>query len=59
MLVGWVTSANFSDVYHHMPIKQAHRKFLYLQAGEKRTVHLALPIGLSPAPNVFAAVMDP
>ena len=59
MLVGWVTSANFSDAYHHTSIKQAHRKFLYFQVGEKRTVYLALPIGLSPAPIAFAAVMDP
>ena len=55
----WATSVDFSDAYHHIPIKPAHQKFLCFQVNEKRYMYLALPFGLSPAPRVFTSVMSP
>ena len=55
----WATSVDFSDAYHHIPIKPAHRMFLCFQVGKTRYMYLALPFGLSPAPNVFTTVMAP
>ena len=55
----WATSVDFSDAYHHIPIKPAHRKFLCFQVDGMRYIYLALPFGLSPAPKVFTIVMSP
>ena len=55
----WATSVDFSDAYHHIPIKTEHQKFLCFQVNDKRYMYLALPFGLSPAPRVFTTVMGP
>ena len=55
----WATSVDFSDAYHHIPIRAAHYKFLCFQVGSKRYWYLALPFGLSPAPRIFTVVLRP
>ena len=53
----WATSIDFSDAYHHIPMRPAHFKFLCFQIGNRRFWFVALPFGLSPAPRVFTQVL--
>ena len=55
----FTTSVDFSDAYHHIPIRRSHIKFLCFQVGNKRYWYLALPFGLSPAPRIFTVVLRP
>ena len=36
----WATSVDFSDAYHHIPIKTEHQKFLCFQVNDKRYMYL-------------------
>jgi len=53
----WATSIDFSDAYHHIPMRPAHYKFLCFQIGNRRFWFISLPFGLSPAPRVFTTVL--
>ena len=53
----WATSLDFSDAYHHIPIKKEHQVFLCFQVGQKRYKYLVLPFGLSVGPWVFTEVV--
>ena len=55
----FATSVDFSDAYHHIPIRRGHVRFLCFQVGNKRYWYLALPFGLSPAPRIFTVVLRP
>lgn len=55
----FATSVDFSDAYHHIPIRRGHIRFLCFQVGSKRYWYLALPFGLSPAPRIFTVVLRP
>lgn len=53
----WATSVDFSDAYHHIPIRRAHVKYLCFQVNGIRYWYLALPFGLAPAPKKFTDVL--
>ena len=53
----WATSVDFSDAYHHIPMRPAHYKYLCFEIGGRRFWFISLPFGLSPAPRVFTTVL--
>ena len=55
----WATSVDFSDAYHHIPINEAHVKYLCFQIGNKRYWYRAFPFGLSPGPKKFTDLCLP
>ena len=55
----WATSLDFSDAYHHIPIRPDYHKYLAFQFKDKRYWYTVCPFGLSPIPQVFTAAMEP
>lgn len=55
----WATSVDFSDAYHHIPIRPEHYRFLCFRVGGKLYWYIALPFGLSTAPRLFTDVLAP
>ena len=55
----WATSLDFSDAYHHIPIRPDFHKYLAFQFKDKRYWYTVCPFGLSPIPQVFTAAMEP
>ena len=55
----WATSVDFSDAYHHIPIKQDHWRYLCFCVDGVYYWFVALPFGLSPAPRLFTDVLRP
>ena len=55
----WATSLDFSDAYHHIPIRPDFYKYLAFQFKNKRYWYKVCPFGLSPIPQVFTAAMEP
>jgi len=53
----WATSIDFSDAYHHVPMRRAHWKYLCFEVGGRRFWYCSLPFGLSTAPRVFTEVL--
>ena len=53
----WAVSIDLSDAYHHIPIRSGDSSFLAFQVGSRRFRYVALPFGLSPAPQVFTAAL--
>ena len=55
----WATSLDFSDAYHHIPIRPDCHKYLAFQVGAKIYQYEVCPFGLSPIPQVFTSAMEP
>ena len=55
----WAVSIDLSDAYHHIPIRSGYSNFLAFQVGSRCFRYVALPFGLSPAPQVFTAALTP
>ena len=55
----WATSLDFSDAYHHIPIRRDFHKYLAFQVGSKKFWYTVCPFGLSPIPQVFTEAMWP
>ena len=53
----WATSIDFSDAYHHVPMRKAHWKYLCFEVGGRRYWYVSLPFGLSTAPRIFTEVV--
>ena len=53
----WAVSIDLSDAYHHIPIRTSDTCFLAFQVGSRCFRYVALPFGLSPAPQVFTAAL--
>ena len=54
----WATSLDFSDAYHHIPIRPDFYRFLAFQVGDKKYWYKVCPFGLSPIPQVFTSSME-
>ena len=54
----WATSLDFSDAYHHVPIRKDFHKYLAFQVGNKKYWYTVCPFGLSPIPQVFTEAMS-
>ena len=55
----WATSIDFSDAYHHIPIKRAHYMYLCFVVAGIAYWYISLPFGLNTAPQVFTTVVRP
>ena len=55
----WVTSIDFSDAFHHLPIHPHYRRFLAFRVGGRDFQYCACPFGLSPIPQVFTELCTP
>ena len=55
----WVTSIDFSDAFHHLPIHPHYRRFLAFRVGGQDFQYCACPFGLSPIPQVFTELCTP
>ena len=55
----FATSIDLTDAYHHIPIHPNFQNFLAFQVGDRRFKYVAMPFGLSSAPEVFTEVMTP
>ena len=53
----WATSIDFSDAYHHVPMRRAHWKYLCFEVGGRRYWYCSLPFGLNTAPRIFTEVL--
>jgi hypothetical protein len=54
----WAVSIDLRDAYFHVPIHQAHRKYLRFPVGNRVFQFRALPFGLSPAPWLFTQLVQ-
>jgi hypothetical protein len=52
----WATSIDLSDAYHHIPIREEHRKYLCFEVNGRRFQYGVLPFGLSTGPWAFTEV---
>ena len=55
----FATSIDLTDAYHHIPIHPNFHNFLSFQVADRKFKYIALPFGLSPAPQIFTEVMTP
>ena len=55
----FATSIDLTDAYHHIPIHSNYQNFLAFQVADRRFKYVAMPFGLSSAPQVFTEVMTP
>ena len=53
----WATSIDFSDAYHHVPMRRAHWKYLCFEVDGRIFWYCSLPFGLSTAPRIFTEVL--
>ena len=51
-----ITSLDFSDALHHIPIREADQVYLAFQVGDQRLCYGVLPFGLKTAPWAFTKV---
>ena len=54
----WATSLDFSDAYHHIPIRKDFYRYLAFQVNDKKYWYKVCPFGLSPIPQVFTSSME-
>ena len=54
----WATSLDFSDAYHHIPIRKDCFRYLAFQVDNKKYWYKVCPFGLSPIPQVFTSSME-
>ncbi|XP_055915529.1 uncharacterized protein LOC129948518 [Eupeodes corollae] len=54
----WMVKIDLSQAYFHVPISVSHRCFLRLVYNEEILEMTALPFGLSPSPQIFAALTN-
>ena len=52
----WLVAIDLSDAYMHIPIREAHRKFLRFKINGQAFQFKVLPFGLATAPRVFTKV---
>ena len=55
----FATSIDLTDAYHHIPIHPNFQNFLAFQVADRKFKYVAMPFGLSSAPQVFTEVMTP
>ena len=53
----FATSIDLTDAYHHIPIHPNYQNFLAFQVHDRKFKYIAMPFGLSSAPQVFTEVM--
>ena len=46
----WAANLDFSDTYHHIPIRRSSEVYLCFQVGNRSLRCMVLPLGLSPVP---------